>query len=211
MLSKGLSYGSSTMVTETSKRHFLPAAGLHAALPLYDPVLTLIGAPRVQRAFVQRAALTSGQRVLEIGCGTGNVSLLAKQLCPGASVVGLDPDARALERARHKATRAGVSVRFEAGFADALPHADASFDVVLSSFMWHHLPPEVQGATARELWRVLAVGGRLQLIDFMHVAQPDALRAALEAAGFEDIQVTPQPRVLWLRVCHCAARRAAAH
>jgi ubiquinone/menaquinone biosynthesis C-methylase UbiE len=197
------------MTTSVHKRSFLPAAGLHAALPLYDPVLALIGAERVQRAFVERAALQPGQRVLEIGCGTGNVSLLAKRACPGAQVVGLDPDVQALGRARAKAARAGLEIRFDEGFADALPYADGSFDVVLSSFMWHHLPPDVQRASLRELRRVLSPAGSLQLIDFVsrHGLQ---LADALAGAGFEGIAVTPRPRVLWLRVFHCAARRAAA-
>ena len=175
----------------------------------------------MQRAFVERAALRAGQRVLEIGCGTGNVTLLAKQACPGAQVVGLDPDVRALARARDKAARAELDVRFEEGFADALPFADAAFDVVLSSFMWHHLPPDVQRATLRELLRVLAPGGKLQLLDFVrgqpgrrqqrrsgHARSAPELHSALVDAGFEAVRAEAQPRVLWLRVCAFSAVRA---
>lgn len=199
----------------TEKRHFIPAAGLHAALPLYDPLLKLMGASEVQAAFVDGAALQSGQRVLEIGCGTGNVAILAKQHCPGAEVVGLDPDTRALTRARAKASRAGLAVRFDEGYSDALPYADASFDVVLSSFMWHHLPAGVQQASLSELRRVLSADGSVHILDFArpsrrsaraHGQAADELCASLERAGFVDVQAKPLRRVLLMHVHRFRAR-----
>jgi ubiquinone/menaquinone biosynthesis C-methylase UbiE len=104
--------------------------------------------------------------VLDIGCGTGT---LAIQMCarePGVDVVGLDPDPQALARARAKADRAGVCVTWQQGFADALPFADASFDRVFSSFMFHHLDAEVKRGALREVARVLRPGGSLHLLDF---------------------------------------------
>lgn len=195
----------------SSHRHFIPAAGLHAALPLYDPLLRLIGASAAQRAFVARAQLRAGQRVLEIGCGTGNVLRLALEACPGAELVGLDPDARALSVARAKLARAGLRARLDQGFADALPYADASFEVVLSSFMWHHLSPDVQRTTLQQLRRVLVPGGSLHLIDFVsgsgwlrmaHAQPSEALRAALVDAGFRVSSTQERARVLWQHVCH---------
>jgi SAM-dependent methyltransferase len=73
--------------------------------------------------------------VLEIGCGTGNLALLVKRMRPQLEVVGLDPDAKALQRARRKARRVELSLELDTGFADALPYPDGSFDGVLSSLI----------------------------------------------------------------------------
>jgi ubiquinone/menaquinone biosynthesis C-methylase UbiE len=78
----------------------------------------------------------------------------------------MDPDPRALARAARKARRAGVAVRFDRGFAGALPYPDASFDRVLSSFMFHHLDLAEKQRALREVVRVLRPGGSLHLLDF---------------------------------------------
>ena len=81
-------------------------------------------------------------------------------------VAALDPDPRALARARRKAERAAVHVRFDRGFADAIGYADTTFDRVFSSMMFHHLEPQDKEPALREMHRVLKPGGRLELLDF---------------------------------------------
>ena len=147
-------------------RTYLPASGHHWLLFLYDPFMRLVGADAFLRRLVERAGLRTGQRVLDVGCGTGTLAVLVKSLHPGVDVTGLDPDPRALARARRKAARAGVELRLDEGFADALPYAPASFDHVFSSFMLHHLPSEQKVAALREVRRVLRPGGTLELLDF---------------------------------------------
>jgi ubiquinone/menaquinone biosynthesis C-methylase UbiE len=152
-------------MTQT-QRSYLPAAGRDWALPLYDPFVKLLGIEILRRELLNQAGLRPAHRVLDIGCGTGSLATMINGLQPGVSVVGLDPDPKALERARKKAGREGVSIQFDEGFADALPYADGSFDRVLSSFMFHHLPAEQKEQTLREVRRVLAAGGSLHLLDF---------------------------------------------
>jgi ubiquinone/menaquinone biosynthesis C-methylase UbiE len=82
-------------------------------------------------------------------------------------VVGLDPDPKALARSQRKARAAGATIRFDQGFANALPYADASFDRVFSSLMFHHLPQDAKLATLREVRRVLKARGSLHLLDFV--------------------------------------------
>jgi ubiquinone/menaquinone biosynthesis C-methylase UbiE len=147
-------------------RTFLPAAGHHWALPFYDPLVKLMGGDRTRRELIRQAELRPGQRVLEIGCGTGGLLLEIKRLHPDVEAVGLDPDAKALERARRKAQRAGVDIQLDQGFSDELPYPDASFDRVLSSFMFHHVEGEAKPQTLREVRRVLRPGGTLELLDF---------------------------------------------
>ena len=149
-----------------ARRAYVPAANYDWLLPLYDPLQQWLLGGTAYRPLVEQARLQAGQRVLEIGCGTGNVLMLIKQLEPQVDATGLDPDPKALARAQRKVLRAGLSIRLERGFADALPYADASFDRVFSSFMFHHLTVEVKRGALREAHRVLTPGGSLELLDF---------------------------------------------
>lgn len=151
---------------EAARRTFIPAAGRQWSLPLYDPLVKLIGGERARRRFMEQAEIRGGQRVLDVGCGTGSLMVAAGRLGPSAELVGIDPDPTALERARRKARRAGARVQFDQGFADALPYRDASFDRVLSSFMFHHLRGTEKVEMLREARRVLKPGGSLHLLDF---------------------------------------------
>jgi ubiquinone/menaquinone biosynthesis C-methylase UbiE len=146
-------------------RHFLPGMGRHGLLPLYDPFSWLLGIPRDHAALLDQAHLGPGDRVLEIGCGTGNLALRTKRRHPSVEVVGLDPDGAALDRAARKARRAGLDVRWDRGFADALPYPDASFDLVLSAMMLHHVEAADRPTALREVARVLAPGGTVLVLD----------------------------------------------
>ncbi|MDT7600646.1 MAG: hypothetical protein QOK26_2723 [Pseudonocardiales bacterium] len=154
-------HGHGALGHRDDRRDYIPAAGLDALLPAYDLISRVVGSPRLHRRLVELADLRAGQRVLEIGCGTGNLTVLTKRRQPDAEVVGLDPDPGALARATRKA--AGLGIRFDRGYSQALPYPDGSFDRVLSALMLHHLEGEVR--TAREALRVLRPGGALYLVD----------------------------------------------
>jgi ubiquinone/menaquinone biosynthesis C-methylase UbiE len=148
------------------RRPFVPGMGVDWLLPLYDPFTTLLGLDRARRDLLLQADLRPGHRVLDIGCGTGSLVVLAKQLFPDLVVVGMDPDEKALARATRKAQRAGASIQFDRGFSDALGYPDASFDRVFSSFMFHHLERDKKEGTLRAIRRVLKPDGSLHLLDF---------------------------------------------
>ncbi len=147
-------------------RTYIPAAGHDWFLPLYDPLLRLLGADSARRELVEQASVRQSHRVLDIGCGTGSLVALLKRLYPNAEVVGLDPDPKALARARRKVERAELPAQFDQGFSDELPYPDASFDRVFSSFMLHHLKQDEKTKTLKEARRVLKPGGSLHLVDF---------------------------------------------
>ena len=98
-----------------SERTFLPAAGRDWFLPLYDPFTRLFGFDATRQTLLDQGAVQPHHRVLDIGCGTGTLTVLIKQQHPDVDVVGLDPDPAALARAQRKAERAGVTVRFDLG------------------------------------------------------------------------------------------------
>ncbi len=147
-------------------RSYIPAASYDWLLPLYDPLQRWLVGEGPKRVLVADASILPDQRVLDIGCGTGTLTILAQQLHPQAEVVGLDPDPKALANARRKSEGARVTVQFDRGFSDDLPYPPASFDRVLSSFMFHHLTREEKLGTLRDIRRVLRSGGSLHLLDF---------------------------------------------
>ncbi|MEA2680958.1 MAG: hypothetical protein QOK03_2680 [Candidatus Binataceae bacterium] len=151
---------------EHAERSYLPAMGKRWLLPLYDPLLKLLGVDKTKRRLIEQAELKSGFRVLDIGCGTGSLAVLIKRMHPEVEVIGVDPDPAALSLSERKASRAGLSIEFDRGFSDHLSYPDASFDRVFSSFMFHHLEPTERAATLREIRRVLKSGGSLHLLDF---------------------------------------------
>lgn len=122
---------------------------------------------RFREKQLQFAKLQTGERVLDVGCGTGTLAIAAKQhVGANGAVTGVDPAAEMVERATLKANRAGVDVAFRTAAAEELPFANGTFDVVLSSLMLHHLPYETRRAGVQEMRRVLKPGGRLLAIDF---------------------------------------------
>ena len=151
----------------TTKPKYIPALGLRALTPLYDPLLRWVMREETfKRRLIAQANLTAGLRVLDLGCGTGTLTVRAKQTQPDADLVGLDPDPTVLARARSKSTRAGVAITWDEGWATSLPYLDRSFDRVLSSLVLHHLKRLDKQAAFREVWRVLRPGGEFHIVDF---------------------------------------------
>lgn len=150
-----------------SQREILPAAGRDVFLPLYDPIVSLMGFDSARRELISSANIEPGHRVLDIGCGTGTLVVQLKRQYGPAQVVGLDPDPKALRRARLKAVRADVSVQLDQGFANELPYERASFDRVFSSFMFHHLNKQERENMLREVLRILKPGGSFHFVDFI--------------------------------------------
>jgi ubiquinone/menaquinone biosynthesis C-methylase UbiE len=94
------------------------------------------------------------------------LAILIKRLNPAAQVVGIDPDPKALARARRKAQRCEAAIQFDQGFSEELSYPDASFDRVFSAFMLHHVRPDAKPVSLREAFRVLKPEGSLHLADF---------------------------------------------
>ena len=149
-------------------RKYIPALSLSWLTPFYD---SLVEGPmsvmNMRKNLLAQMGDLNGKRILDVGCGTGSLSILIKQMAPAADIVGLDGDSQILEIARSKAKIDGLKIHFEQGLSSNLPYPDASFDMVLTSFMLHHLDGDDKRKTAEELYRVLRPGGGLFGVDFV--------------------------------------------
>ena len=152
---------------------YIPALAYRWLTPLYDPVVALTTRERTfKAALLAQAALQPGQRVLDLACGTATLTIAAKRSQPQAELVGLDGDPEILERARRKATEAGVELRFDQALSNQMPYPDAAYDVVVSSLFFHHLDRDTKLATLREVRRVLRPGAVLHVADWGQAANP---------------------------------------
>ncbi|MEU4701326.1 class I SAM-dependent methyltransferase [Nonomuraea dietziae] len=122
---------------------------------------------RRREIFTRLAALSGvrpGDRVLDVGCGTGYLTrILAPIVGPAGRVTGVDASAPMVEHARR---RAQGNCSYQVGEGQALDLPDAGFDVVVSSLAVHHIPAAERGAALREMFRVLRPGGRLLIAEF---------------------------------------------
>ena len=160
---------------------FIPALGLNRLTPLFDVVAAVAVRDRtIKRSVLAHAAIASGDRVLDVGCGTGTLAVAAVRAAPRVSVTGLDADPSILARARRRARRERVQVALDEGRATALPYDNASFDVVLSTLVFHHLPDDAKRRTAAEMVRVLGPSGRVVIADLARPQGP-LMRVAVAA------------------------------
>jgi ubiquinone/menaquinone biosynthesis C-methylase UbiE len=141
---------------------------------------------------VERAGVEPGDRVLDIASGTGNAAVRAA--LAGGRVVGLDLTPELFPSARRRAAEAGVEVELVEGDAEALPFADASFDVVLSTFGVMFAPRHA--VAAAEMTRVLRPGGRIGIVSWT----PEGTVGGFFAIMGRHLPPLPsfaQPPVLW--------------
>src|SRR5215510_1470958 len=126
----------------------------------FDKIARIIEAGGAE--FIARLQLTPGARLLDVACGTGNLSFPAAQA--GAIVTGVDIAPNLLATARARAAAEGMNIRFDEGDAEALPYKDAAFDEVVTMFGAMFAPrPEL---VAAELARVCRPGGRVAMANW---------------------------------------------
>ncbi|MEU6136077.1 class I SAM-dependent methyltransferase [Nocardioides sp. NPDC047086] len=153
--------------TESDRgRDFLPGMGRTWLLPLYDLFTRFARVGALHERTVELAGIESGETVLDVGCGTANLSFAVLRAVPGAVVTGHDPDAGALRIAARKAGRRGVRLSLVRGYADRLLPEDGSVDHVVSSLALHHVDDAGREGFGREAHRILRPGGRVTIVDF---------------------------------------------
>ena len=115
---------------------------------------------------LQLAGLKPGSSILDFGCGAGDLAFEAERLIGGqGSVFGIDPSAEMVKVAKQKAAKGNSKVVFQNEAVEKMSFPDGTFDVVISSFVLHHLPEDLQNSAFIELRRVLKPGGMFFAID----------------------------------------------
>lgn len=146
---------------------YIPALRFAALTRFYDPVVRMTTRERrVKQHLLSSADILPGSTVLDIGCGTGTMTIWLKQRYPSVDVIGLDADPAILDIARSKAQRAGVDIHFLEANAAEIPLPDDTVHSVVSSLFFHHLDTEQKRAVLKEVLRVLAPGGELHISDW---------------------------------------------
>jgi ubiquinone/menaquinone biosynthesis C-methylase UbiE len=144
-----------------------------------------------RQMIIDLAQIQAGEAVLDVGCGTGTLAIVAKKrVGETGRVCGIDPSAQLLAGARRKAARARLSIDFQRERIERMPFPNQSFDVVLSTFMMHHVSDDLKRQGLSEIARVLKPQGRLLVIDFMHPDEHQK-RPGQPGAGVMDLQDLP--------------------
>jgi ubiquinone/menaquinone biosynthesis C-methylase UbiE len=168
------------------RQQFIPALRFAGLTRIYDPVVALTSREHAfKRRLLDHAAISDGERVLDLACGTGTLAIEIKKDAPKAKVAALDADPAILERARAKAREAGVKIAFDQGLSYELPYDARRFDVVVSTLFFHHLGDEAKADTAEEIRRVLKPGGRTLIADWGRPQDP-VMRMAFVAVQLLD-------------------------
>lgn len=147
-----------------SPRNYVPALPFGSGR-LYDVILHwTFPEDRIRRAVVEALATHSGDKVLDVGCGTGSFLAMLAEIEPDLRLVGVDPSQEMLEIARKKISLRSLELLEMK--ASQLHFPDMTFDRVVSSLVFHHLDEEEKALALCEIHRVLRPGGELVLADF---------------------------------------------
>lgn len=129
-------------------------------------IITLGQSKRLRQMTINLSKLKESEKILDVGCGTGGVTIPAKlKVGRNGYAAGVDPSPEMIGEARKKAVKKKLDIDFRLGVIESIPFPDGTFDVVTSSLMMHHLPHELQLKGMAEIYRVLKPGGRLLIVD----------------------------------------------
>ena len=144
---------------------YIPALSFKWLTPLYDPLLKWVMREETfKRKLIQQANIQPKMNVLDLGCGTGTLTLMLKRAHPEAQVTGLDGDSQVLDIARDKSR--GTNIQWDEGLASSLSYPDSVFDRVVTSLVIHHLITDDKRRAFKEIYRVLKPRGELHILDF---------------------------------------------
>jgi ubiquinone/menaquinone biosynthesis C-methylase UbiE len=196
---------------------------MEKVVPTYDSYMRkmTLGRERILReTTVTLADVKPGDCVLEVGCGTGTLTLAAKRRTgPSGKVCGIDIIPGMIELSQRKAVQANEDATFQLGSIDDIPFPANQFDVVMCSFMIFHMSEMVRRKGIAEIYRVLKPQGRLLVVDLALPANPLSRTIAkmilggmlqhdlrellplMDATGYSDVEIAPVKfRILGLSI-----------
>ena len=147
--------------------NFTPALGHASLTPLYDFAIRLLTRERRWRQLLlEQVAPRSGERIIDVGCGTGTFAIQMALSAPGVRITGLDPDPAVLQRARSKAAAAGVDIEWLCGVASEAGNFAGSFDKAVSSLLFHQVALEEKAAGIAAMLQAVKPAGAIFVADY---------------------------------------------
>ncbi|MEK6546501.1 MAG: class I SAM-dependent methyltransferase [Nitrospinota bacterium] len=134
---------------------------------LYDPLIKIVIPENLfKNTLIEQANILSGHRVLDFGCGTGTLTIMAKIKSPESTIIGIDVDEKIIGIAKKKIARQRLNIEIDKYDGNAMPYENESFDKVISSLVFHHLIGEQKGNILKEIYRILKPNGEIHIADF---------------------------------------------
>ncbi|WP_204104447.1 MULTISPECIES: class I SAM-dependent methyltransferase [Spirulina sp. CCY15215] len=180
-----------------------------SAATTYDPITKYVLPPNETWIREEAIAAIGGQprRILDMGCGTGSMTLMLKQTFPDAEVTGLDLSPYMLAIADHKAHKAGLHLEWKHGKAEETHFSEQSFDLITVALLFHETPATITQAILQECFRLLTEGGQIVIVDgnqktlrktewlnnifeepYIQDYAANSIEVALGSSGFADIR-----------------------
>ncbi|NPV90328.1 MAG: class I SAM-dependent methyltransferase [Firmicutes bacterium] len=145
---------------------FVPALKYKRLTSSYDQFMKIImPEEKIKNQLLDQAGIRLNDVVLDFGCGTATLTIMAKQRESLAEVFGLDIDKGVLQIAGQKVQKASLEIHLDSYDGNRFPYPDQMFDKVLSSLVFHHLTPGQKINALKEVQRVLKPGGELHVLD----------------------------------------------
>ena len=150
-----------------SKNKYIPALRFKWLTPLYDALIGItMPEKKIKKELIENAAIADGLDVLDFGCGTATLTIMAKQSHPGAKLTGIDVDKEILDRAIQKVKEKNLDILLLDYDGEKLPFQNNSFERVISCLVFHHLDTDTKQKVLADIYRVLNKNGQLHIADF---------------------------------------------
>ena len=165
-------------------KNYIPALKYDWLTRIYDPVLQLTMPERkFKNALINQMNVQANDKVLDFGCGSLTLSIMAALKHTRSEFYGVDIDEKILSIAKKKVTGAGLTIEAKLYDGGRLPYPDNFFDKVMSSLVFHHLTLIQKYSALKEIFRVLKPSGTVNIADFAKPAN------VLQRTGFYTIQL----------------------
>lgn len=149
------------------EKKFIPALKYDWLTKIYDPVVqATMPEDKFKNALIAQAAIKDNAHVLDFGCGSLTLSIMAKIIQPSAFIHAVDVDEKILKIASDKMKQTGEEIFIQRYDGRILPYPSNTFDRVISSLVFHHLDREQKMNSLYEIFRVLKPGGELHIADW---------------------------------------------
>lgn len=150
-----------------SSKTYIPALKYDWLTKLYDPVVgTLMPERQFKSALIKQASLEPGSKVLDFGCGSLTLTIMAAKERPDVKLHGIDVDEQILSLAEKKLNQSGIELPLHHYDGHVLPFGDGYFDRIISSSVFHHLTKQQKQQAFSEIFRVLKPNGELHIADW---------------------------------------------